>query len=30
MEIDALVYMWRGKILPLLANTSLYLGKGTR
>jgi len=29
-EIDALVYMWSGKILRLLANTALYLGNGTR
>ena len=29
-EIDTLVYMWGGKILRLMANTTLYLGNGTK
>jgi len=29
-EIDALVNMWGGKILRLLANTAIYLGNDTK
>ena len=29
-EIDALVYMWGGKILRLLANTEFYRGNGVQ